>query len=425
MALGNKQAQRIAADALADPDTVSIEVDSRVTASTDSDPLTAQQWGLDAVDARSVWPVSDGSGVIVAVVDTGVDAAHEDLASQVLTGVDLIGSQIRTSTADANGHGTHVAGIIAAAGNGVGGIGVAPGAKILPVRVLDEDGAGYSSDVAEGIIWAVDHGASIVNLSLGGPVASAAQHAAVQYAVERGVSVFAAAGNSGTYGAAEYPAAFPEVIAVGAVTPEDQAASFTTRGSYVDLAAPGTMILSTLPGNGYAMESGTSAAAPFAAGVAAMLFGDASFSPSSLVSLLKATARDVDAPGVDVATGNGVVCARCAIAELTGATPAAAPQATPELNAPTDPVRPTRLGALTTLRVHVGQKVTLRPPRGLTECAWSRRDAGASWRAMWDAPCRLALGKVRPRMDGVRFRVDATMDQAPVYAVVRLRVVRR
>ena len=418
---GNKQAQRVAADVLAKPGTLSVEIDSRVQAAVTADPLVDQQWALDAGQVKPVWPVADGAGVIVAVVDSGVDASHEDLLGQVLAGVDVIGNQIRQSADDANGHGTHVAGIIAAANNGVGGIGVAPGSKILPVRVLDEDGAGYSSDVAEGIIWAVDHGASIVNLSLGGPVASAAQHAAVQYAVAHGVSVFAAAGNSGSYGAPEYPAAFPEVTAVAAATPANQVASFSTRGAYVDLAAPGTMILSTLPGNDYAMESGTSMAAPFAAGVAALMRSRAALTPSALAGLLQANVQDVDAPGLDQASGSGLVCARCAMEALTqGSTPASPVQ--PEVTDAPPPATATRLGPLTTLRVQLGRNTTLRAPRGITACTWSHRNSKQQWRALPAHVCRLQLGVVRWRMDGARYRVDATMDEVRVYAVVRLRV---
>lgn len=421
---GNEQAQEVAADLLAEPGTRSVEIDSRVRATVTADPLVTQQWGLDAGQVKPVWPVADGDGVIVAVVDSGVDASHEDLVGQVLVGVDVIGNQIRQTAADANGHGTHVAGIIAAAGNGVGGIGVAPGAKILPVRVLDEAGAGYSSDVAEGIIWAVDHGASIVNLSLGGPVASAAQHAAVQYAVAHGVSVFAAAGNSGSYGAPEYPAAFPEVTAVAATTPQNQVASFSTRGSYVDLAAPGTMILSTLPGDDYAMESGTSMAAPFAAGVAALLRSKSTLTPAALAELLQLSALDVDTSGADPAAGAGLVCARCAMEALAqGATPAGPAQ--PVVTSPPEPAKATRLGHVSILRVQLGRNTTLRAPRDMTACTWSHRNAKRQWHSLPAHACRIQLGVVRWRMDGARFRVDATIDEGPVYAVVRLRVLGR
>lgn len=122
----------------------------------------------------------------VAVLDTGVDADHEDLAGQVLAGINLLGNQTSFDSDDENGHGTHVAGIIAAADNEAGAVGVAPQARILPVRVLDSDGSGYASDVAEGIVWAVDHGAAVINLSLGSPRPSSAQQLAIQYAVERG-----------------------------------------------------------------------------------------------------------------------------------------------------------------------------------------------------------------------------------------------
>ena len=178
---------------------------------------------------------------------------------------------------DPAGHGTHVAGIIAAhANNGVGIAGAAPGVKILPVRVLDASGSGSSSDVAEGIIWAADHGARVINLSLGGGPSPGMQ-IAMQYALSKQVVTFAAAGNAYQDGnLPTYPAAYPEAIAVAAIDSNLQHADFSNTGSYVDLAAPGDLIWSTY-GQGhsqYALMSGTSMATPYATATAALVLGE-------------------------------------------------------------------------------------------------------------------------------------------------------
>src|SRR4051794_2783856 len=215
------------------------------------DPLRSQQWALDRTSYEAAWPAARGSGVTVAVVDTGVRASHEDLSGGVVAGEDFAGDAnsvdpAGTGMVDPAGHGTHVAGIIAArANNGRGIAGGAPGAKIMPVRVLDAHGSGVASDVAEGIIWAADHGARVINVSLGGG-ASPGMQAAMQYANAKRAVVLAAAGNGYQQGnSPTYPAAYPEAIAVAAVNDSLAHASFSNTGSYVDVAAPGEMILST------------------------------------------------------------------------------------------------------------------------------------------------------------------------------------
>jgi subtilisin family serine protease len=222
----------------------------------DVDPLRAQQWGLTQLEAERTWAQGHSTGQLVAVLDTGVEATHPDLQPAVVRGIDLVGSG--DGGVDPNGHGTHVAGVIAAtADNGVGGAGLARGAKVLPVRVLDADGSGTDGTVAEGVAWAADHGATVVNLSLGGDSPSPVLTAAIRYALSKGVVVVAAAGNAGLDGdPVLYPAATPGVIAVAAVDRNGVRPGWSSSGAHVALAAPGVAILSTVPGAGHALSSG-------------------------------------------------------------------------------------------------------------------------------------------------------------------------
>lgn len=289
-------------------DVVAAGVTTRVRALGTPDPLREQQWGLTRLAAETVWAGGDATGQVVAVVDTGVDATHPDLAGVVRSGIDLVGRG--NGTTDPNGHGTHVAGVVAAvSGNGVGGAGLAQGASLLPVRALDSTGSGYDSDVAEGLVWAVDHGADVANLSLGGEEPSAVLTAAIDYALSKGVTVVAAAGNLGADGdPVLYPAATPGVLAVGAVDSALVRPSFSSTGAHLSLAAPGVGILSTVPGGGHQSWSGTSMAAPFvAAAVAVLAAGEPGLTPAELGGRLRATADDLGDPGHDSLHGAGMV----------------------------------------------------------------------------------------------------------------------
>jgi type VII secretion-associated serine protease mycosin len=299
-----------AAEGLPEAPALAAEVDTPVRSV--ADPLESQQWALEPASTsfRKAWNTTTGSGVIVAVVDSGVRKTHEDLAGAVLSGTDLVTGSGDGSN-DQNGHGTHVAGIIAARANGKGIVGAAPGVKILPVRVLDGSGSGYSSDVAEGIIWATDHGAKVVNLSLGGGVPSDLTRIAIQYANDHGVVVVAAAGNAGQSGNAPlYPAAFDEPIAVGSISSNQQRSPFSNWGSYVDIVAPGDGIVSlwSSSDNTYAWASGTSMATPHVAAAAAMVFAtNPTFTPDQVRRRLERTADDRGPVGRDVEYGAGLV----------------------------------------------------------------------------------------------------------------------
>ncbi|HEV7524150.1 MAG TPA: S8 family peptidase [Acidimicrobiia bacterium] len=290
---------------------LTVEDDVRVgTLATATDPMRSQQWALNQTSFEKAWSASRGAGVTVAVIDTGVDAAHQDLGSVVLPGIDYVDPG-RDGRYDPDGHGTHVAGIIAAkVDNGLGIAGAAPGVRILPVRVLDANGSGVSSNVVAGIIWASDHGARVISMSLGGGPSPGMQ-IAMQYALKKGVVVLAAAGNSGASGnAAVYPAAYPEAIAVGAFDENLRRASFSNTGSYVDVLAPGTNILSTWSSSSssYAVASGTSMATPYASAEAALIIAEnRSLSPAAVTSILESTARDAGPGGVDPEYGHGLI----------------------------------------------------------------------------------------------------------------------
>lgn len=238
---------------------------------TPNDPLySSDQYGPQKMQAPAAWDVTKGSSsVIAAVIDTGVQTDHPDLTGKTVGGYDFVDND--NNAYDEQGHGTHVAGTIAATtNNGIGVAGVAPEVKVMPVRVLDRNGSGTNDWVANGITYAADNGAKVINMSLGGPSGSQALQDAVNYAWNKGVVVIAAAGNSNT-SSPSYPAYYPNCIAVAATDSNDARASFSNYGNWVDVAAPGVAIMSTTLGGGYAKYSGTSMASPHAAGVAALV----------------------------------------------------------------------------------------------------------------------------------------------------------
>ncbi len=310
--------------ALADPAVLAAAADRRLHVDATNDTYRSLQWGLDTVAAETAWPYTTGTGVVVGVVDTGVDGTHPDLAGQVLAGADLVAGT-GDGRVDPDGHGTHVAGIVAAvANNNLGVAGAAPGVKILPVRVLDSSGSGWTSDIANGITYAADHGAAVINLSLGGSDDDPAVAAAVSYAQSRDVVVVAAAGNDAEACTAtvttdcgnpvEYPAGDPGVLAVAAVDSALAPASFSEHGAQVSLAAPGVKIASTYPGASYIYMSGTSMASPFVAASAALVrAARPALDAKSTAAALLDTATDLGAPGRDDYTGAGLVNPRAAI----------------------------------------------------------------------------------------------------------------
>lgn len=299
-----------------------------------TDPYEAMRWEMDKIRApQARADGGTGSGVKIAVIDTGVDASHEDLAGRMLPGYDAIARRSGGGT-DNDGHGTMVAGAAAASLNGVGTVGVAPQARIVPIKALD-GGTGSFADVTAAVHWAVDAGVDVINLSLGAPAPYSPLHAAVRRATDEGILVVAAAGNDGAgQNRTFYPAAYPEALAVGATTSTDARATFSNTGSYLEVAAPGHQIISPHPTMRYAMWSGTSAAAPIAAGTAAAVWSVApQLTAEQVREVLTTTSDDLGPVGRDESFGYGRIRADRAVARaraLTTPTPPPAPTPDPE-----------------------------------------------------------------------------------------------
>ena len=228
-----------------------------------------ETWGINRVHAPSAWSNTQGKGVKVAVIDTGIDSSHPDLSGSVDGGYSAITKTENPSDyQDDNGHGSHVAGTIAAHRDGKGVVGVAPKARLYAVKVLNADGSGSLADIIDGIVWAAKNKMDVANMSLGGPESSEALKKAIRFARGSGVVIVAAAGNSGE--AVGFPAAYEDTIAVAASDSDDKLAGFSSRGPEVDFIAPGVDVLSVKMGGGFASHSGTSMAAPHVAGLAAL-----------------------------------------------------------------------------------------------------------------------------------------------------------
>jgi len=267
-------------------------------------------WGVYRVNAPGAWDSSTGSDVKIAVIDTGISKNHPDL--NVNSGVNLIGKLHNKKWDDDNGHGTHVAGIIAACNNSIGVIGVAPDVELYAVKVLDSYGGGRISDVIEGIEWAVLNNMDIISMSLGTDAYSQALDDTCNNAYGSGILLVAATGNNGDGNLSTddvmYPARFDSVIGVSAVDYDNIAPLWSADGCEVELAAPGVNIYSTWLDGGYATRSGTSMATPFVSGVAALMMqGNTGSSPGEIRAILTNNSIDLGAEGRDGFYGFGLV----------------------------------------------------------------------------------------------------------------------
>lgn len=287
---------------------------TRQTGSPD-DEFYPLQYGHVQKDVPTAWRRSSGDpAVMVAVVDTGVDYTHPDLKARVVMGPDvafrpgrIFNRKDKDGPMDDNGHGTHCAGIIGAiANNSIGIAGVAPDSKIMAVKVLGGRGGGTSYDVMKGVAHAITNGAKIVNMSLGGEATTSVERKFYEAAVQSGALIVAAAGNSAD--AVGFPAAYPGVLSVGATDSGGLLARFSNHDASMGVTAPGVGILSTMPGNTYAKMSGTSMAAPFVAGVAALVWSrHPDWNAQQVKEQIERTATDRGAPGVDPTYGHGEV----------------------------------------------------------------------------------------------------------------------
>ncbi|MCK4588649.1 S8 family peptidase [Candidatus Woesebacteria bacterium] len=291
--------------------------------------LQTLEWGVNRIDADLSWGVSRGTDVKVAIIDSGIDMDHPDLIANLQGGINFVSKGAVWNPADPtkwnddNGHGTHVAGIVAAVDNNIGVIGVAPEAHLWAVKVLDRKGGGYVSDVIAGIKWSKDNGMQVINMSLGTSSDIQSLHDAVDTAYNAGIVIVAAAGNSGdgngTTNEVIYPAKYSTVIAVAATRSDDSTPYWSAEGEEVEIAAPGASIRSTWKGGGYDTISGTSMASPHAAGTVALLLNttipasydtnivNGMWDPVEVRAVLIQTADDLGTSGFDNFYGWGLI----------------------------------------------------------------------------------------------------------------------
>ncbi|HQF43562.1 MAG TPA: S8 family peptidase, partial [Ignavibacteriaceae bacterium] len=317
---------------------------------TPNDSLVNNQWGLEKIKAFDAWNITQGSDtVLLAIIDTGIDYEHPDLKNKIFinpgeTGLDQYGNDKRTNGIDddgngfiddymgwdftdrlgfpfdstggdyldwdnnpydENGHGTYISGIAAAETNNFTGIaGVAPLIKVLNLRAFDPGGYGEEDDVAAAILYAVQMGVKVINMSFGDNAFSYVLRDVIRYAYSQGVVLVASAGNSGS-NMPHYPSGYSEVISVGNSTREDYVATSSNYGSTIDLVAPGSSILTTSRNNGYAEIGGTSASAPFVSATAALILSRSNFTNEEVKQIIKSTTDDIGEPGWDIKSGAG------------------------------------------------------------------------------------------------------------------------
>jgi thermitase len=265
------------------------------------------QWNLPAIDTEAGWTLSRGKkGVAIAVIDSGIDLDHPDLVHRLQKGYNVLADNAIPE--DDNGHGTHVAGIIASQPNNREGVaGITWFNPIMPIKALNSEGYGTSFDVAKAIHWAVDHGAKVINLSLGNYQPSTMLEEAIRYAYDRDVVLIAASGNDST-AQPSFPAAYPEVISVGAVDPDLSFAHYSNYGTYLDVVAPGTNIASTFSQHRYAALSGTSMAAPHVTALAGLIRSlNPHLTNDDVKQIIIKTATDLGENGKDPYYGYGLI----------------------------------------------------------------------------------------------------------------------
>jgi subtilisin family serine protease len=287
-----------------------------------NDPMNSQQYSLKLIQAEEAWAINEGNPKVkIAILDTGVDVTHPDLKDKIVTGRNMFDTT--KPPMDDNGHGTHCAGIAAAVvNNGEGIAGVASKCSIMPVKVL-KAGSGTDDTIAEGIVWAADNGANVITMSLGLYRSSKPIEDALQYALDKGVTITASAGNNDDENTIHLPSTYPGVIEVGAVDDKDKKASFSNYGKFMSIAAPGVGIISTLPTYAtqkplnYGKLSGTSMAAPHVAGLVGLILSQKpNLKPAEVKKVLESTSKDLGDKGWDKYFGAGRIDALEALKSL-------------------------------------------------------------------------------------------------------------
>jgi thermitase len=301
-----------------------------------NDPYYPDQWHLRRINGPAAWDVTVGdSGVVIAILDSGVDPSHPDLATKLVPGYNFYDNN--TDTSDVYGHGTQVAGAAAAISNNASGVAsVAWGSSLMPIRVTSTAGSASVSAIAKGLTWAADHGARVMNISFNDVAGSTTIRSAAQYVVGKGGIVVAAAGNCSCF---DSTAENPYIISVSATGYDNAIASFSSTGNYVDVAAPGVTIWTTTRGGGYASSGGTSIASPITAGaLALMMSANPSLGPGELQSLLEGTATDLGDLGYDTSFGFGLINAADAVNAAIASSPSPPDTTAPSvsISSPTD-----------------------------------------------------------------------------------------
>jgi subtilisin family serine protease len=390
------ETDRAIASLASEPSVESVERDVLVQGldTIPNDSLWPAQWGLRLIGAPRAWDATRGSSaIVVAVLDTGIDRNHPDLAGAVVAGRDLVNND--SDASDDEGHGTSAAGVIAArTNNGEGQAGVCWACSLMPVKVLAADGTGAMSTVAAGIVWAADHGARVINLSLGGPATTSALASAVNYAARKNIVLIAAAGNSGV-DTRFYPAAYSEVVAVAATTESDARYSWSNYGDWVRVAAPGCNAAPRV-GGGYVEFCGTSSAAPIVSGIAALgLSLNAAATKSDIERAIASNARPV--PGV--AQSGRVEAPQALSAVSPSALPPQPAPAPPPAPPPASPPSPPAVAPSSPAKAPANMK----RPRLLGRARVGRRLRIVA--GLWTpAPRRFAYQWLRCRRNGTRCR---------------------
>lgn len=386
-----KSAEALARAYEKNPKVVFAEPDHIVqTSMTPNDTLYSNQWALPKISAPAAWDVTTGSSALtIAVVDTGVESSHPDLLGRVVMGYDFANSD--SDPSDDNGHGTAVAGIAAAnSNNALGVAGMNWVAKVLAVKTFDSTGNGYTSNIADGIMYAADRGARVISMSFAAPYGTYTMESAIDYAHSKGCVLVAAAGNN-SRDWVSYPAAYSKVIAVGATDSSDALASWCNYGADQDVVAPGVGVMTTTSGGTYAQFSGTSAATPFVSGLAGLVLArEPGLSQAQVAAAIRAGAVDLGAAGWDERFGWGRIDAARTLGALGGnepppppPPPPAADTAAPEVSI-TSPSNGATVSRTITIRASASDGVGVARVDFFIDGVRVASDESAPWEYSWN-----------------------------------------